>query len=194
MAISDGLRIAALGHYSSVAIFRQGVPAILGFQGCFSPRRTHPWNQKPATCPTRGGLLAVLHRKGPAGLGGGWGYRPGFIGNLRCRRFLRGKGGVDKARQGTKTRKRGPTEKGRDRSGLQSRALTQLNAAIVTAIEAVTGDTRPWMQTPRAELHPGIKAAGWRASRASNNFGLTKATKWPGVLPPLRSARRRSRV
>jgi hypothetical protein len=39
-----------------------------------------------------------------------------------------------------------------------SRALTELNAAIVTAIEAVTGDKAPWMQTPRAELHPGHKA------------------------------------
>ena len=38
-----------------------------------------------------------------------------------------------------------------------SRALTELNAAIVTAIEAVTGDNAPWMQTPRAELHPGYK-------------------------------------
>ena len=40
-----------------------------------------------------------------------------------------------------------------------SRALTELNAAIVTAIEAVTGDKAPWMQTPRAALHPGIKRA-----------------------------------
>jgi hypothetical protein len=40
-----------------------------------------------------------------------------------------------------------------------SRALTELNAAIVTAIEAITGDNAPWMQTPRAELHPGIKGA-----------------------------------
>jgi hypothetical protein len=38
-----------------------------------------------------------------------------------------------------------------------SRALTELNAAIVTAIEAVTGDKAPWMQTLRAELHPSIK-------------------------------------
>jgi hypothetical protein len=40
-----------------------------------------------------------------------------------------------------------------------SRALTELNAAIVTAIEALTGDKAPWMQTPRAELHPGYKPA-----------------------------------
>jgi hypothetical protein len=40
-----------------------------------------------------------------------------------------------------------------------SRALTELNAAIVKAIEVVTGDKAPWMQTPRAELHPGIKRA-----------------------------------
>jgi hypothetical protein len=40
-----------------------------------------------------------------------------------------------------------------------SRALTQLNAEIVTAIEAVTGDKAPWMRTPRAELHPGYKQA-----------------------------------
>jgi hypothetical protein len=40
-----------------------------------------------------------------------------------------------------------------------SRALKKLNAAIVTAIEAVTGDKAPWMQTPSAELHPGYKQA-----------------------------------
>ncbi len=38
-----------------------------------------------------------------------------------------------------------------------SRALTKLNAAIVTAIEAVTGDKAPWMHTPRAELQSGHK-------------------------------------
>jgi hypothetical protein len=38
-----------------------------------------------------------------------------------------------------------------------SRALTELNAAVVTTIEAITGDKAPWMQTPRAELHPGYK-------------------------------------
>ena len=40
-----------------------------------------------------------------------------------------------------------------------SRALTELNAGIVTAIAVVTGDRPPRMQTPRAELHPGIKRA-----------------------------------
>jgi hypothetical protein len=40
-----------------------------------------------------------------------------------------------------------------------SRALTELNAAIVTAIEAVTGNKAHWMQTPRANLHPGVKRA-----------------------------------
>jgi hypothetical protein len=37
------------------------------------------------------------------------------------------------------------------------RALTALNAAIVTAIEAVTGDKASWMQTPPAYLHPSVK-------------------------------------
>jgi hypothetical protein len=41
----------------------------------------------------------------------------------------------------------------------QARALTELNAAIVTAIEAVTGDIAPWMKTPPAYLHPGEKRA-----------------------------------
>jgi hypothetical protein len=31
-----------------------------------------------------------------------------------------------------------------------SRALTELNAAIVTAIEAVTGDKAPWMRPRRS--------------------------------------------
>jgi hypothetical protein len=39
-----------------------------------------------------------------------------------------------------------------------ARALTVLNAAIVTAIEAVTGGKAPWMQTPRFDQHPGYKA------------------------------------
>jgi hypothetical protein len=38
-----------------------------------------------------------------------------------------------------------------------SRALTQLNAAIVTAIEAVTGDKAPWMRIPTFDQHPGYK-------------------------------------
>jgi hypothetical protein len=37
------------------------------------------------------------------------------------------------------------------------RALTELNAAIVTASEAVTGDKAPWMQTPKFDQHPDYK-------------------------------------
>lgn len=42
-------------------------------------------------------------------------------------------------------------------SSVHSRALTALNAAIVSAIEAITGDTAPWMKTPPAYLHPGAR-------------------------------------
>jgi hypothetical protein len=45
-------------------------------------------------------------------------------------------------------------------SSAHSRALTELNAAIVTAIEAITGDKAPWMQTPPAYVHPAIKRGG----------------------------------
>jgi hypothetical protein len=38
-----------------------------------------------------------------------------------------------------------------------SRALTELNAAIITAIEAITGDNAPWMRTPTFDQHPGYK-------------------------------------
>jgi hypothetical protein len=40
-----------------------------------------------------------------------------------------------------------------------SRALTEMNAAVVTAIEAITGDKAPWMRTPPAYLHPGVRRA-----------------------------------
>ena len=42
-------------------------------------------------------------------------------------------------------------------SSAHSRALTELNAAIVRAIEAITGDAAPWMKTPPAYLHPGVR-------------------------------------
>jgi hypothetical protein len=38
-----------------------------------------------------------------------------------------------------------------------SRALTELNAVIVTAIEAVTGHKAPWMRPPTFDQHPGYK-------------------------------------
>jgi hypothetical protein len=44
-------------------------------------------------------------------------------------------------------------------SGAHSRVLTELNQAIIVAIEAITGDKAPWMKTPPAYLHPGIKRA-----------------------------------
>jgi hypothetical protein len=40
-----------------------------------------------------------------------------------------------------------------------SQALTELNAAVIKGIEAITGDQTPWMKPPRAELHPGFKRA-----------------------------------
>lgn len=40
-------------------------------------------------------------------------------------------------------------------STARSRALSTLNAAIVTTIEAVTGDKAPWMKPPRFDQHPG---------------------------------------
>ena len=42
-------------------------------------------------------------------------------------------------------------------SSTHSRALADLNAATITAIEAVTGDKAPWMKTLPAYLHPGIQ-------------------------------------
>jgi len=38
-----------------------------------------------------------------------------------------------------------------------ARALTELNQAIIVAIETIMGKTAPWMKTPPHYLHPGYK-------------------------------------
>jgi hypothetical protein len=70
------------------------------------------------------------------------GHRPMIVCDNTLLGILRGKGGVELIRHGRepKLKKEARPKRGVIGRALQSRALTQLNAAIVTAIEAVTGD------------------------------------------------------